>query len=76
MRDGGERLRELVHSAGRPRRWEELLPEYAELQLALAPHVDELLAAGVPDERLAVLPGQLERSSTTAMRASSAAKTG
>ena len=59
MRDGGERLRELVRFAGDLRRWEEILPEYGELQLTLAPNVDELLAAGVPDDRLAVLPGRL-----------------
>jgi Phosphotransferase enzyme family len=56
MRDGGDRLREVVDLA----RWEALLPGYAELQLALAPHVDELLASGVPDERLAVLPAHFE----------------
>jgi len=59
MRDGGERLRELVHSSRDLHHWEALLPEYAELQLALAPHVDDLLAAGVPDERLARLPTHL-----------------
>jgi hypothetical protein len=58
MRDGGERLRELDEPL---RRWEELLPVYAQLQLDLAPHADELLAAGVPDERLAVLPADFER---------------
>jgi hypothetical protein len=61
MRDAGERLRELVHSAADLHHWEALLPEYAELQLAAAPRRDELLAAGVPDERLAVLPANLER---------------
>jgi Phosphotransferase enzyme family len=60
MRDAGTRLRELVTSPAQLGRWEELLPAYAELQLAVAPHVDELLAAGVPDQRLAVLPAQLE----------------
>src|SRR5262249_22583296 len=39
--------------------WHALLPAYADLQLAVAPHVEELLAAGVPDERLAVLPAHL-----------------
>jgi hypothetical protein len=61
MRDGGSRLREQLTSAGDIVHWERLLPLYAELQLAVAPHIDELLAAGVPDERLAVLPSQLER---------------
>jgi Phosphotransferase enzyme family len=56
MRDGGERLREHVHSSRDLHHWAALLPEYAELQLALAPLVDDLLTAGVPDERLARLP--------------------
>lgn len=61
MRDGGTRRREELTSAADLVRWEELLPTYAELQLSVAPHVDELLAAGVPDERLAVLPAHLEQ---------------
>jgi len=61
MRDGGRRLRELVHSSADLAHWEELLQTYADLQLAVAPHADDLLAAGVPDRRLAVLPSQLER---------------
>ena len=59
MRDGGLRLRELVHSWHDLTHWQALLPEYAELQIALAPHSDELLEAQVPDERLAVLPGHV-----------------
>jgi hypothetical protein len=59
MRDGGERLRELVQSTHDLTHWEALLPEYAELQQTLAPHVPELLGANVPDERLAVLPGHI-----------------
>jgi hypothetical protein len=61
MRDGGERLRELLHSPADLHRWQELLPEYGELQLAVAPHLYDLLDAGVPDERLAVLPDHLRR---------------
>ncbi len=60
MRDGGERLRELIRSPADLHHWETLLPEYAELQLALARHAEDLLAAGVPDERLAVLPAHVE----------------
>ena len=60
MRDGGARLRELVQSSADLGHWHEVLPAYAELQLAVAPHVGELLAAGVPDERLSVLPSHLE----------------
>jgi hypothetical protein len=60
MRDGGQRLRELVSSPRDLAHWESLLPEYAELQRALAPHVEELLGANVPDERLAVLPAHIQ----------------
>jgi hypothetical protein len=59
MRDGGERLRELVRAPRDLHHWQTLLPEYAELQVALAPHLGDLLDAGVPDERLAVLPDHL-----------------
>jgi len=61
MRDGGTRLRELMESAADLHRWQELLPLYAELQIELAPHADRLLAIGVPDERLRVLPEHLRR---------------
>jgi hypothetical protein len=57
-RDAGERLRELVQRERTLDRWLEALPRYAELQLAAAPHADELVAAGAPDRRLAVLPDQ------------------
>jgi hypothetical protein len=53
MRDAGERLRERLGGAGSGQpavtlaTWEQLLPRYAELQLAAAPLVGELTAAGV-----------------------------
>jgi hypothetical protein len=56
MRDGGERLREVVARERRLEPWLTVLPLYAELQLAAAPLVDELVAAGTPDLRLARLP--------------------
>jgi hypothetical protein len=59
MRDAGTRLRELVVSTADLHHWERLLPEYAQLQIEVAPHVQELLAMDVPDERLAVLPDLL-----------------
>jgi Phosphotransferase enzyme family len=61
MRDGGTRLRELVRSPADLTHWEELLPLYAELQIDTAPSADELLALGVPDERLAGIPERFER---------------
>lgn len=61
MRDAGTRLRELSAVEGSLDRWPDVLPRYAELQLALAGDVDELLALGVPDLRLAQLPHRYER---------------
>ncbi|MBA2569078.1 MAG: aminoglycoside phosphotransferase family protein [Actinobacteria bacterium] len=56
MRDGGTRLRELVETTEDLHHWQRLLPDYAQLQIDLAPHAGELLELGVPDERLSVLP--------------------
>lgn len=61
MHDAGKQLRELIHSADDLWRLEEYLPEYADLQLAVAPLVDELLELGVPDEHLLNLPGRIEQ---------------
>jgi hypothetical protein len=60
MRDAGTRLRDLAEPPSRLSRWEEILPLYAEIQIALAPRADELLALGVPDERLAGIPAKVE----------------
>ncbi|MGH2820337.1 MAG: phosphotransferase [Actinomycetota bacterium] len=60
MGDGGLRLREIVERERSLRRWRELLPLYAELQIDLAGHADELVALGAPDRRLAALPAQYE----------------
>ena len=59
MRDAGRRFREVVLTRADLGHWEVALPRYAELQLAATPIADELLALGVPDARLSVLPGQL-----------------
>ena len=59
MRDAGRRFREVVLTRADLGHWERALPRYAELQLAAAPLADELLAMGVPDSRLSVLPGRL-----------------
>jgi hypothetical protein len=61
MGDGGLRLREIVERERRLRRWLELLPLYAELQIDLAGHADELVALGAPDRRLAILASQYEQ---------------
>ena len=57
MRDGGTRLRDLPATV---EHWEHLLPGYAELQIAVTPYANQLLALGVSDLRLEVLPGELE----------------
>ncbi|MGH3005459.1 MAG: phosphotransferase [Gaiellaceae bacterium] len=61
MGDGGVRLREIVERERSLRRWLELLPRYAQLQIDLAGHAGELVALGTPDRRLAVLASQYEQ---------------
>jgi len=58
LRDGGTRLREIIRADHDLRHWEALLPIYAEVQIELAGRLPELLALGVPDRRLAVLPAR------------------
>ncbi|MFK3979758.1 aminoglycoside phosphotransferase family protein [Micromonospora sp. NPDC050397] len=61
MSDGGESLRTVAPREASLKRWYDILPLYAGIQLDLAPDVDDLLALGVPDMRLAVLPSAYER---------------
>jgi aminoglycoside/choline kinase family phosphotransferase len=56
MRDGGEQLRASIRPVKDVRPWEPVIRKYAELQIGLAEHLDEILALGVPDHRLAALP--------------------
>jgi hypothetical protein len=56
MRDGGEQLRTFIRPAKNIRPWEPIITRYAELQIGLAEYVDEILALGIPDHRLAALP--------------------
>ncbi|HEV7237311.1 MAG TPA: hypothetical protein VGN15_14080, partial [Ktedonobacteraceae bacterium] len=53
MRDGGVPFRSGPHH---PDRSVEEIRQYAELQIALAPHVETLKATGCPDQRLHLLP--------------------
>ncbi len=58
LRDGGTRLRNVgTDLAG----WCGIVGDYADLQLLAAPGFSELLGLGVPDRRLANLPGALSR---------------
>jgi hypothetical protein len=56
MRDGGEQLRASIRPAKDVKPWKPVITKYAELQIRLAEHVDEILALGIPDHRLAALP--------------------
>ncbi len=60
LADAGTMLRELIERERDLTRWREVLPLYAGVQLDLMSDVDELLALGVPDMRLEVLPTLVE----------------
>jgi hypothetical protein len=61
MADGGVRLRDVVTRERDLRRWLDVLPRYAQLQLDATGDVDELLTVGVPDRRLDSLPALYEQ---------------
>lgn len=56
MRDGGAPLRASIRPAKDVMPWEPVISRYAELQIGLAAHVDEMVALGIPDHRLNMLP--------------------
>jgi hypothetical protein len=56
MEDGGRRLREVIAEERDLSRWDDIIEGAADIARAMEPDVDELLAAGVPDMRLATLP--------------------
>lgn len=58
--DGGSLLRDGLDGGPGLEDWLRILPEYAELQRAVAPRADDLVARGVPDLRPAGLPGRFE----------------
>jgi hypothetical protein len=59
--DGGPTMRSRLDGVDDLGRWERMLARYAELQVRASGHVEELLAAGAPDRRLAELPRLFER---------------
>ncbi|HSO13193.1 MAG TPA: phosphotransferase [Anaerolineales bacterium] len=61
MRDSGETLRGSIRPTKDVRPWEPVITKYAEVQIGLAEHVDEILALGIPDHRLAALPALYKR---------------
>ena len=58
--DGGTRLGDRVGSEDLAAALCEVLPQYAELQRALAPSADAILALGAPDMRPQVMPQRFE----------------
>jgi aminoglycoside/choline kinase family phosphotransferase len=58
MEDAGRRLREVIAEERDLSRWDDVLDGAADIARAVEPDVGELLAAGVPDLRLATLPEQ------------------
>ena len=56
MRDGGEPLRASIRPTQDVMPWQPVITRYAQVQGGLADHVDEILALGIPDHRLAALP--------------------
>jgi len=56
MRDGGEQLRSLIRPTKDIKVWEPIILRYAELQIGLSKHVDEILSTGISDHRLVNLP--------------------
>ena len=56
MRDGGEQLRKSIRPTKDVMLWEAVITRYADLQIGLVDHVEEILALGIPDHRLAKLP--------------------
>jgi hypothetical protein len=61
MSDAGRRLRDVIPEERSLGGWLDVLPRYAELQIAFADRVDDLLEVGVPDMRMAALPEKYEQ---------------
>jgi hypothetical protein len=59
--DAGDKLRAIIKKDTDIRHWRTVLPQYAELQLAIAKHANELMKLGAPDRRAASLANQYER---------------
>lgn len=58
LADAGPTLRTLATPDAQPATWEQLLPRYAQAQLAVAAHRGDLASAGVPERSPTTLPGQ------------------
>lgn len=58
MPDGGNTLRQLHKNRADLKRWEQILPMYALLQIETARHAQEILDLGCPDRRVSTLPSK------------------
>jgi hypothetical protein len=56
MPEGGPTLRSMTDGAFREEVWGDLLDSYGDLQRRMAPHAEEMVAAGVPDVRPQRIP--------------------
>ncbi len=56
MQDSGLPLRQLLQADGDIGRWHTAVTQYAQMQITLIPHSDALLATGLFDRRLTLLP--------------------
>jgi hypothetical protein len=61
MADHGTPMFESIDNPGEAAIWEEILPEYAEMQRLSVAKIDRWIEAGTPDRRLHVLPALIER---------------
>lgn len=61
MADAGIRLRQVIERERDLRRWLDVLPLYAGVQVDVATHADQLIGLGAPDLRLATLPARYEQ---------------
>ena len=61
MEDAGERLRARIERDHDIVAWQGILRRYAELQIAVAPHANELVGMGAPDRRASVLASAFEK---------------
>ncbi|TCN34766.1 phosphotransferase family enzyme [Kribbella orskensis] len=66
--DGGPTLREVLGDRSLSDALVNVVPQYAQLQVDLLPHTEDLLAAGVTDMRPAVMPQRLEEALETTGR--------
>jgi aminoglycoside phosphotransferase (APT) family kinase protein len=61
MRDGGEQLSDVIERERKLEHWLDVLPLYAELQIAATNDADQLIARGAPDRGLTILAAQYEQ---------------